>query len=245
MMEVGGFFNVTAVVLLWFGLAYAVAGAARARGRSPSAFLFLTLILSPIITFPLLILMASNADAEDHLRGRIGRCPACAEKVKLAARCCPCCETNFGQTPPLRLERNIHAITAGWMLAISVLCFGLTVAAALLERPPQPAKAAASDVEIPTSEARKHVGEHATVCGVLTHSVFAKDKRGQPTFLNFGREFSAVIWKSERAKFRPAPEDVPRGTDICVNGVIEIYAEKPRITVRDPNQITRHNPTAH
>jgi len=93
------------------------------------------------------------------------------------------------------------------------------------------------------SDARNHVGETATVCGVASAS-HASTVRGQPTFLNLDRPypnqiFTAVIWGSERARFGK-PEETYANKRICVTGRIEEYKSKPEIIVRSPSQVATH-----
>lgn len=54
--------------------------------------------------------------------------------------------------------------------------------------------------------AASHVGQNATVCGVVTSAKFDAHLRSRTTFLDFGKRypdqaFTAVIWDSDRAKF--------------------------------------------
>lgn len=92
-------------------------------------------------------------------------------------------------------------------------------------------------------EAALHVGEQATVCGVVASSKYAAQSRGQPTFLNLGTPypkhvFTALIWGDSRPAFPYAPESL-RGEGICVSGAIEHYKGKAEIIVTDPAQITK------
>jgi hypothetical protein len=55
-------------------------------------------------------------------------------------------------------------------------------------------------------DASRHIGETATVCGVVASAKFAPRSRAQPTFLDLGapypnEPFTAVIWGTDRAKF--------------------------------------------
>lgn len=56
------------------------------------------------------------------------------------------------------------------------------------------------------SEASQHVGERATVCGLVASAHFAAGSRGGPTFLNLDKPypaqiFTVLIWREDRAKF--------------------------------------------
>jgi hypothetical protein len=90
-------------------------------------------------------------------------------------------------------------------------------------------------------DAARHVGENATVCGVVASANYAARSRGQPTFLNLDKPypsqiFTAVIWGEDRAKFG-APEASFQGKQICVSGAIRLYRGEPEIIVSEPGQI--------
>lgn len=93
------------------------------------------------------------------------------------------------------------------------------------------------------ADAASHVGEEATVCGVITGAKFSDHRNRQPTFLDFGpphpdQEFTVLIWGADRAKFDYAPESL-RGEKICVTGTITEFKGKPEIKVSEPSQIVR------
>jgi hypothetical protein len=97
------------------------------------------------------------------------------------------------------------------------------------------------DKKIPSSEAKQHVGEHGTVCGMVASSRYASTSHNKPTFLNFGKpypqeEFTVVIWSDDRTKFGH-PEDTYLRKNICVTGNITAYQGKPEIVARNPAQI--------
>jgi DNA/RNA endonuclease YhcR with UshA esterase domain len=91
-------------------------------------------------------------------------------------------------------------------------------------------------------DAMKHVGQHATICGLVASARYDEASRGSPTFLNLDQPypshvFSAVIWDGSRAKFSSPPEGF-EGSRICVSGTIEAYRGKAQIEVSNPSQIT-------
>jgi hypothetical protein len=93
------------------------------------------------------------------------------------------------------------------------------------------------------AEAAKHVGEYATVCGVVADARYAASSRGRPTFLNLDKRypnqpFTVVIWGTTRVRFSPPPEKQLLGKNICVSGTIELYRGKAQIVLQDPSQIT-------
>ena len=91
-------------------------------------------------------------------------------------------------------------------------------------------------------DAAKHVGENATICGLVASAKYAEQARGKPTFLDFGKPypnaiFTALILGSDRAKFG-TPEKVMQGKQVCVTGQIQLYQGKPQVILNDPKQLT-------
>lgn len=102
---------------------------------------------------------------------------------------------------------------------------------------------AADAASIDPDDAARHVGETATVCGVVASATYAAHSRAQPTFLNLGRPYSnqiftAVIFGSDRAKFGE-PQATLRGRRICVTSVIRLYRGKPEVILHDPSELTQ------
>jgi hypothetical protein len=92
-----------------------------------------------------------------------------------------------------------------------------------------------------SEQAKNHIGENATVCGVVASTHFAASSRGEPTFLNLDKRypnqiFTILIWGSYRAKFG-APEREYANKSICVTGAIEEYRGAAEIIAHDPSQI--------
>jgi DNA/RNA endonuclease YhcR with UshA esterase domain len=90
-------------------------------------------------------------------------------------------------------------------------------------------------------EAAPHVGENATVCGLVASATYASRSNAQPTFLNLGKPypnqiFTAVIFGQDRSKFG-TPETL-RGKQVCVTGEIRLYRGNPEIILTDPKQLT-------
>ncbi len=98
------------------------------------------------------------------------------------------------------------------------------------------ARGAAQPACLAPEQALAHVGERACVEGVVTGAVFAQRSTGQPTFLDLGSQFTAVIWAEDRPKFNPPPERL-RGRRVRVSGRIETFRGKAQIVVRDPSQL--------
>jgi DNA/RNA endonuclease YhcR with UshA esterase domain len=107
----------------------------------------------------------------------------------------------------------------------------------------QPARAAVRvKTSITAEEARDHVQETNTVCGVVTTTKYLEKSKTKPTFLDLDRPypnqiFTAVIPDSVRGKFKGAPEEIYKGRTICVTGLITVNRNKPQIVVNDPSQI--------
>jgi hypothetical protein len=101
---------------------------------------------------------------------------------------------------------------------------------------------AARAATISPEEAARHVGENATVCGLVASTNYAVQAPAAPTFLDLGNPyphqiFTAVIFGSDRAKFG-TPEVSERAKQVCVTGEISLYEGKPQIVLRDPNQLS-------
>ena len=95
-----------------------------------------------------------------------------------------------------------------------------------------------------TAQASRHVGETATVCGVVAGTKYAERVKGAPTFINLdapypNQVFTALIWGESRHKFSLPPE-LTRGR-ICVTGQISIYRAIPQIIVAEPSQLSQGN----
>ena len=90
-------------------------------------------------------------------------------------------------------------------------------------------------------EAKDHIGERATVCGVVASAHYAAKSRGNPTFLNLDEPypkqiFTVVIWGSDRPKFAD-PEQKYGHKKVCVTGQIKDYRGVPEIVASEPAQI--------
>jgi hypothetical protein len=90
-------------------------------------------------------------------------------------------------------------------------------------------------------QAKNHIGETATVCGLVVSSKYAEASHRSPTFLNLDRAypqqpFTIVIWGADRAKFGK-PEANYADKRVCVTGTITEYRGKPEIIATDPSQI--------
>ena len=105
--------------------------------------------------------------------------------------------------------------------------------------PPAPSSVLSN---IPSAEAKQHIGQTNTVCGLVATARFLESAKGKPTFLNFDRPypdhtFTVAIFESDRAKFSSPPETLFEGKTVCVTGRIVDYKGTPEIVVKEPSQI--------
>jgi hypothetical protein len=85
-----------------------------------------------------------------------------------------------------------------------------------------------------TTEAAKHVGEHATVCGEIAGEHTASSSRGEPTFVNLDQAypnqvFTILIWGDDRQSVG----QFPTSGRVCATGTITEYHGAPEIVLRD------------
>lgn len=93
-----------------------------------------------------------------------------------------------------------------------------------------------------TADAKGHIGEQATVCGLVKSARWASNSNRKPTFLNLDeayprQTFTVVIFEEHRSAFTPPPEDQFKDKRICVTGKIEEFRGTPEIVVTVPSQI--------
>ncbi len=93
----------------------------------------------------------------------------------------------------------------------------------------------------PTTEASSHIGENATVCGIVSGGHYARSSKGQPTFINLdgaypNQIFTIVIWGSDRHKFS-SPERRYNDKRLCATGTIDSYRGTPQIVVANKSQL--------
>jgi hypothetical protein len=115
----------------------------------------------------------------------------------------------------------------------------LLAAAALALLATRPVDAA----DLSTADAGKHVGESATVCGVVESARYLERSPTRPTFLNLDRPypnqtFTVIIFGSDRAKFG-TPEQTLLHQRICATGQISLHDGRAEMAVQEPGQIIR------
>ena len=90
--------------------------------------------------------------------------------------------------------------------------------------------------------AKNHLGENATVCGVVMSTKYLEATRRTPTLLYLdhpypNQPFTIVIWGADSQKFG-TPEVGFKGKRVCVTGTITDFRGTPEIVAKDPAQIT-------
>jgi DNA/RNA endonuclease YhcR with UshA esterase domain len=98
----------------------------------------------------------------------------------------------------------------------------------------------AQEKYITPGDAGNHVGEMVTVCGEVGR---IENEKLQPIFIKLyqqlnTRNFTIVIYPSDRPKFDNPPVHSYFGKNICVKGMIKTYHNEPEIILHDPSQIT-------
>ncbi len=107
----------------------------------------------------------------------------------------------------------------------------------LLPQPPQQMNA------ITSSDAKRHVGERARVCGVVASIYEPRRSKRNPTMLNFDQpypqtEFTAIIWQQHRPAFGDVRALVKQR--VCVTGWVRAYRGRAQMTLQTSEQMSRH-----
>lgn len=106
-----------------------------------------------------------------------------------------------------------------------------------------PASLVAQDVpEITPREAATHMGQAAKICGPVQTTAYLPDRDRSPTVLRVGGTYpyeriNVVIYGEDREKFSAPPEETYRQKEICVTGMVEMYAGSPSVVLSDPADI--------
>jgi hypothetical protein len=113
-------------------------------------------------------------------------------------------------------------------------------AAAVTTGPDAEAAALCGQGAILSTRAAQAAGRQATIAIARVEASYQPNVRGQPTFLNDAlypnHVFTAVIWGGDRRQFDPTPTSW-QGKALCVTGAVELYQQRPQITVNSPNQL--------
>jgi hypothetical protein len=129
--------------------------------------------------------------------------------------------------PPRAPAHQVVSPTAGTSAATQETASAKPPSETVVPKPPPPPI-------IPSIEASEHIGQRATVCGVVVSKNTAEQSNGKPTFVNLDRSFpqqtfTVVIW----GKDSPAVGDFPATGKVCVTGTIETYRGNPQIAIHD------------
>jgi len=100
------------------------------------------------------------------------------------------------------------------------------------------------------SDVAAHIGHTATVCGVVAPTDHAFGTQAGPTFLTLvnpdrpdaSRALTAVVYGSDRAKFRTSPETALEGQHVCMTGFISFFRQRPEMILSNPRQVTHYAP---
>ena len=90
------------------------------------------------------------------------------------------------------------------------------------------------------AQAKEHVGENATVCGIVASEHTATSSRGEPTFINLdsaypNQVFTILVWGDDRKAVGELPRLKSR---VCATGLIKDYRGAPEIVVRSAGQFS-------
>jgi hypothetical protein len=77
---------------------------------------------------------------------------------------------------------------------------------------------------IPSADAKNHIGERATVCGLVANQHVAPQSQGKPTFIDLDRSyprqsFTVLVWGRDKAAVGALPDN----GKLCVAGTITQY----------------------
>lgn len=91
-------------------------------------------------------------------------------------------------------------------------------------------------------DAASHIGEVATICGLVASTNYIPQATGAPTFLDFGSAypkatFTALILGRDRARFG-TPEATLKGKQVCVTGEIQVHGGRAQVVLTRPDQLS-------
>lgn len=128
------------------------------------------------------------------------------------------------------------------LVSVSLASFAIVLSSVGQTNIPAPAAPGGASTSIPADQAKQHIGETNTVCGLVASARYMDSTRAKPTLLNFVKPypdhlFSVMIPNAARSKFPEPPETFFTGKTVCVTGAIIEYRGKPEIVVQEPSQM--------
>jgi hypothetical protein len=87
---------------------------------------------------------------------------------------------------------------------------------------------------ISAADAKSHIGEKETVCGLVTGKYVSAQSQGTPTFIDLDKpypdeSFTVVIWQRDKS----AVGTLPSSGQLCVTGTITNYRGRAEIVLHD------------
>jgi hypothetical protein len=85
---------------------------------------------------------------------------------------------------------------------------------------------------ITAADAKNHIGERETVCGLVAGKHVAAQSQGSPTFVDLDKPspsqtFTVLVWGRDN----PAVGTLPSSGQLCVTGTVVLYRGKPEIVL--------------
>lgn len=87
---------------------------------------------------------------------------------------------------------------------------------------------------IPSADAKNHISERATVCGLVVNKHVASQSQGRPTFIDLDKSypsqsFTALVWERDKATVGALPSN----GQLCVTGIITQYRGRAEIVLHN------------
>jgi hypothetical protein len=128
-----------------------------------------------------------------------------------------------------------------WLLSVSAVFVVLILIVNVFRKKVEinvPIQASAQGT-LSTDQAKNHIGEAATVCGIVVSLHYGGGGR---TFVYFDKDwpheiFTVSIRAKDWDKLSPKP-DSWKGKQVCVTGAIRLYYGAPDIMAESPGQIS-------
>jgi hypothetical protein len=96
--------------------------------------------------------------------------------------------------------------------------------------------------EISMDSLNNYIGDSVRVCTKIFGGIYLERSKEKPTLLNAGAAYpsaplTVVIWADARKLFKEAPEAFYKDKEVCINGKLILYKDKPEIVVYDEKQL--------